>query len=225
MIWREKFNTLYPFFKRIMDLEMVFLIVALLIVITIHEFSHAWVANFFGDPTAKLAGRVSLNPLKHLDPVGTIMLFIIHIGWGKPVPVNPRYFKNPKRDNALTALAGPLSNLVLALILALPLKYLGPYLPSWLNLLLETVLDVSILLFAFNMLPFPPLDGSGIAGLFIPRKYELAYRRYLHSGMIYFVLFLLFDQFVLARALGYSILSQFMGIIYTFIKSAIFLGT
>ncbi len=208
-----------------MTWELVFLIAALLIVITIHEFCHAWVANYFGDPTARLGGRVTLNPLKHLDPVGTIMLLLIHIGWGKPVPVNPRYFKNPKRDGALTALAGPASNLILALVLALPLKYFSPYMAPRLNLFLETVLDVSILLFAFNILPFPPLDGSKVIALFIPHKYELAYKRYLSSGMTYFVFFLLFDQFVLANILGYSILSQFMGIIYTFIKSAVFLGT
>ena len=222
---REKCNMVYPFFKRIMDLELVFLIIAMVIVITIHEFSHAWVANYLGDPTAKMAGRVTLNPLKHLDVVGTIMLFLIHIGWGKPVPVNPHNFKNPKRDNALTALAGPMSNLVLALILALPLKYFSAYMPLRINLLLATVLDVSILLFAFNMLPLPPLDGSKIVGMFIPRKYELAYGRYLQSGVTYFVLFLLFDQFVISRAFGFSVLSQFMGLIYTFIKSVIFLGT
>lgn len=208
-----------------MTWELVFLIVALLIVITIHEFSHAWVANYLGDPTAKLAGRVSMNPLRHLDPAGTIMIFLIHIGWGKPVPVNPRYFKKPKRDNALTALAGPASNLVLALLLALPLKYFGNSFPVRLDLFLETVMDVSILLFAFNMLPFPPLDGSKIVGILVPRKYELAYDKYLHSGMAYFVIFLVLDQFVISRVLGYSILSQFMGIIYTYIKSAIFLGT
>jgi Zn-dependent protease len=208
-----------------MNLELVFLIIALVIVITVHEFSHAWVANYFGDPTARLAGRVSLNPLKHLDPVGTIMLFLVHIGWGKPVPVNPGYFRKPKRDNALTALAGPASNLILALILALPLKYFYAFIPAKLGLFLATVLDVSILLFAFNMLPFPPLDGSKIIGMVIPRKYELAYERYLHSGVTYFVVFMLFDQFVVAKVLGFSILSQFMGIIYTFIKSIIFLGT
>jgi len=208
-----------------MNLELVFLIIALVIVITVHEFAHAWVANYLGDPTAKSAGRVTLNPLKHLDPVGTIMLFLVHIGWGKPVPVNPGYFRKPKRDNALTALAGPAANLILALLLALPLKYLYAFIPAKLGLFLATILDVSILLFAFNMLPFPPLDGSKIIGMFIPRKYELAYRQYLHSGVTYFVLFMLFDQFVLARILGYSVLSQFMGIIYTFIKSIIFLGT
>jgi Zn-dependent protease len=153
------------------------------------------------------------------------MMFLIHIGWGKPVPVNPRYFKKPKRDNAITALAGPASNLVLALVLALPLKYLGNYIPYQIGYFMMVLLDVSILLFAFNMLPLPPLDGSKIIGIFVPRKYEPAYERYLHTGVTYFVIFLLFDQFILSRYLGYSVLGQFMGIIYTFIKSAVFLGT
>jgi Zn-dependent protease len=208
-----------------MSLDFLLVIIALLIVVTIHEFSHAWVANLLGDPTAKMAGRISLNPLHHLDPIGTIMMFFVHIGWGKPVPVNLRFFKNPKRDGSLTALAGPASNLLLALVLALPLKYLGLYIPYWIGYFMAMVLDASILLFAFNMLPFPPLDGSKIIGVFIPRKFEGAYERYLSHGVTYFVLFLLFDQFVLARVLGYSVLSQFMGIIFTFVKSLVFLGT
>ncbi len=208
-----------------MDTDFLLVIAALLIVITIHEYSHAWVANVLGDPTAKLAGRVSLNPLRHLDPIGTIMIFLIHIGWGKPVPVNPRFFKNPKRDNALTALAGPASNLVMALALALPLKYLAIYIPFHIAYFMAIVLDISILLFAFNMLPLPPLDGSKIIGMIVPRRFESAYERYLSSGVTYFVLFLLFDQFVLTRVLGYSVLSQFMGLIFTFVKSLVFLGT
>jgi Zn-dependent protease len=125
----------------------------------------------------------------------------------------------------LTALAGPASNLILALLLALPLKYLAQYIPYQLGYFMSMLLDVSILLFAFNMLPLPPLDGSKVIGIFIPGKFERAYQRYLREGVIYFVLFLLFDQFVLERMLGYSILGEFMGAIYTFIKSAVSLGT
>lgn len=208
-----------------MGLDFLFLIPALLIVITIHEFSHAFVANFFGDPTAKLAGRMSLNPLVHLDPIGTIMMFLIHIGWGKPVPVNPHYFKNPKRDEALTALAGPLSNLVLALVLALPLKYAATILPEGLYDFLKLVFDVSIFLFIFNILPFPPLDGSKFFGIFVPKRYEYFYQNYLRSAGVYFALFLLFDYFVLSNILGQSILSLFIGKIYVFLQSLIFLGT
>lgn len=220
----EKCSMFCPFFKQIMGFDPM-LLLALLIVITIHECSHAVVANFFGDPTARLAGRISLNPLKHLDPIGVIMMIMIHIGWGKPVPVNPRYFKNPKRENALTALAGPGSNLLLAIILAVPLKYLGAKMPLEVATFLATLLDVNILLFAFNMLPFPPLDGSKIVGMFIPKRFEHRYHDYLENGVAYFVIFLLFDQFILGRLFGYSILSQFIGFIYTFVKSMVFLGT
>lgn len=208
-----------------MGIDLLLTILALLIVITIHEFSHAYVANFFGDPTAKLAGRMSLNPLVHLDPMGTIMMFLIHIGWGKPVPVNPRYFKNPKREEALTALAGPLSNLVLALVLALPLKYAAPFLPEGIFDFLQIVFNVSIFLFIFNMLPFPPLDGSKFVALFVPKRYESIYKDYLRKGGLYFALFLLFDYFVLSNILEQSILSLFIGKIYVFLQSVIFLGT
>lgn len=201
-----------------------YFLIALVIVITIHEFSHAVTANFFGDPTAKVAGRISLNPFAHLDILGTLMLFLIHIGWGKPVPVNPRYFRYPKRDEALTALAGPASNLLFALILALPVKYLGHSMIEPLARLLNTTLDVSILLFAFNMLPFPPLDGSKILGLLVPQRFHLAYQRYLYQGVLYFALFLLFDQFVLLQSFNLSILQFFIGTIFTFVKSLVFFG-
>ena len=202
-----------------------YFIVALVVVITVHEFSHALVANVFGDPTAKLAGRLTLNPLAHLDIMGTIMLFLIHIGWGKPVPVNPHYFRHPKRDNALTALAGPLSNLLLALVLVLPIKYLAPYMGDILYRLLNATVDVSIILFAFNMLPFPPLDGSKIIGILVPARFQSVYENYLQNGVLYFMLFLLFDQFVLRSNFGLSIMQLFIGSIFAFVKTALFLGT
>lgn len=206
-------------------MELLYFILALVIVVTVHEFSHAWVAHKLGDPTAKIAGRLTLNPLAHLDLVGTLMLFLVHIGWGKPVPVNPHYFKHPKRDEALTAFAGPLSSLVLALVLTLPLKYLALVMPEFVFQLLATVLDVSLLLFIFNILPFPPLDGSKIVGIFVPQKFQRLYQHYLQNGMIYFAVFLLFDQFVLARTFQFSILQYVIGSAFTFIKTLLFLGT
>lgn len=206
-------------------IDLLLTVVALVIVITIHECSHALVAYFFGDPTAKLAGRISLNPLRHLDPLGTLMMFIIHIGWGKPVPVNSRYFKNPKLYEALTALAGPFSNLILAIVLALPLKYFNRFLPGAVGFFFMLLFDISVILFAFNILPFPPLDGSKVLALFVPRRLEHLYQNYLNSGTVYFMLFLLFDQFILSRVLGYSVTSLFIGGIFTYIKSIIFLGS
>ena len=206
-------------------LSVLYFILALVIVVTIHEFSHAFVASKLGDPTAKIAGRLTLNPLAHLDVLGTLMLFLVHIGWGKPVPVNPHYFKHPKRDEALTAFAGPLSSLVLAFVLTLPLKYFALVMPEFLFQLLSTVLDVSLVLFIFNMLPFPPLDGSKIVGIFVPRRFHAPYQRYLQNGMLYLAIFLLFDQFVLTRTFQISILQYFIGIVFTFIKTLLFLGT
>ncbi|MBU3935605.1 site-2 protease family protein, partial [Patescibacteria group bacterium] len=101
-----------------------FLILGLIIAITIHEFSHAFTADQLGDPTPRSLGRLSLNPLVHLDPLGTLMLFIAHFGWGKPIPIDPYNFKNPKRDELLVALSGPASNLILAFFLKLSLHFL-----------------------------------------------------------------------------------------------------
>lgn len=223
-----QFTIVSSFIKQIMSgfdlLSLLYFILALLIVVTIHEFSHAFVASKLGDPTAKLAGRLTLNPLAHLDVMGTLMLFLIHFGWGKPVPVNPHYFKNPRRDEVLTALAGPVSSLLLALILTFPLKYFALVMPQPLFEFLSTVLDTSLVLFIFNMLPFPPLDGSKIVGIFVPKRFRVEYRNYLDHGMIYFAIFLLFDQFVLAQAFNFSIFQYFIGICFTFLKTVLFLG-
>lgn len=206
-------------------LDLILYIAALVLVVAVHEFSHAWVANKLGDPTAKIAGRLTLNPLAHLDLMGTVMLFLLHIGWGKPVPVNPHYFKKPRRDEFLTALAGPFSSFLLALVLALPVKYLEYIVPDVLFHFLSKLLDVSLVLFIFNMLPFPPLDGSKIVEILIPKRFQGAYRRYLQNGMLYFAIFLLFDQFVLARIFGFSILQHLIGIVFIFLKTLLFLGT
>lgn len=206
-------------------LDFFVVILALVIVITIHEFSHAWTANYLGDPTAKLAGRISLNPLRHLDPLGTLMMFLIRIGWGKPVPVNPAYFRHRHRDEALTALAGPMSNLLLAIVIMIPVKYLGEYLLPSVNYFLNVLLDVSIILFAFNMLPFPPLDGSKFIQVLVPKRYREAYLDFIDKGSVYFLLFVLVDQFVLVKLIGFSIIWTFISFIYVVVKSVIFLGS
>lgn len=206
-------------------LEFVYLIFALVFVVTLHEFAHAYMANFLGDPTAKHHGRISLNPLKHLDPVGTILMFVVGIGWGKPVPVNSSYFKKPMVYEAIVAVAGPLMNLLIAVVVLIPLKYFSPYLNVELAMFFSTIFDVSVLLFAFNMLPFPPLDGSKFLQLLIPRRWVHHYQAYLANASVYFLCFLVVDNFILSKYFHFSVLSWLVGWIVLGVKSVLFLGS
>lgn len=148
-------------------LDLVFYAGALLLAITVHEFSHAWVASYLGDSTPKNAGRVTLNPLAHLDPLGTIMLLLVRFGWGKPVPINPNNFKNPRLGSALTAVAGPTSNFLLASLLALVYKLTSVSGTTFGTFILLAIY-MNLVLMIFNLLPIPPLDGSKFFALFFP---------------------------------------------------------
>jgi len=143
---------------------LIFFIIAIVVAITVHEFSHAWVANLLGDPTAKFSGRITLNPIAHLDPLGTIMILLVGLGWGKPVPYNPNFVKLGKFGEALIALAGPVSNILVAIAFALPnrIYYMinGTYLEGQLFVFLSVIIVMNMVLAAFNLLPIPPLDGS-----------------------------------------------------------------
>lgn len=158
-------------------------VLSVLLVLPLHELAHGFVAYKLGDPTARSLGRLTLNPIKHLDPIGALSLVFLRVGWAKPVPINPRYFKKPKRDMALVALAGPLSNILLAFLLApiwllLLNLYISTYVEaSLLSKLLYTLLDfvgilhiINISLALFNLIPIPPLDGSRILSAFLPDK-------------------------------------------------------
>lgn len=206
--------------------DFIYLAIALLISLTVHEASHALVAYYLGDPTAKLQGRLTLNPVKHLDTMGTILFIVTQsVGWGKPVPVNPGNFKNPVRDNALTAFAGPISNFVLAFVLALPLKYLGAYMPDYVRAAIWTTFNVSIFLGLFNLFPFPPLDGSKIIGLVIPRKYHRQYVNYLENGLKYFIAIMLIDVFVLGNIFGFSVFRSVTTFLHEKVSMLLLLGT
>jgi Zn-dependent protease len=143
---------------------------ALVVAITIHEFSHAWAASLLGDPTARLMGRVTLNPIRHLDPMGSIMMLFtvltgFGIGWGKPVPVAPNRLRpNPRLGNGLVALSGPASNLALGTLFGLLLRALLPEtaLPPWVLLVLRALVITNIAIGFFNLIPLPPLDGSSV---------------------------------------------------------------
>ncbi len=158
------------------------LIPVLVFSMTLHELAHGLTAYRLGDPTAKMRGRLTLNPLKHLDPLGTAMFFITAIaggfifGWAKPIPVSPYYFKSRQRGMMLVGLVGPLTNFVLAVVFAVVLNLLEPVLNQpgavreWLFTLLLLALQVNVVLGIFNLIPIPPLDGSRIVGGFLPRR-------------------------------------------------------
>ncbi len=170
----------------------------LLFTLTIHEVSHGYVAYLLGDDTAKRAGRLTLNPLKHLDIVGLLMLFIIKIGWAKPVPINPNNFKNFKRDTALTAAAGPAANFILAIVFSIffriVMHYSGniyTYNHSVLFQFLIKILYLTIFynsaLGLFNLIPFPPLDGSKILGGFLSDELYFKFTAQERNGMVIFM--------------------------------------
>lgn len=140
-------------------------IFSLVIAITIHEFAHAFVADKLGDPTPKINDRVTLNPKAHIDPIGAIALLIVGFGWGKPVPFDPYNLVNPQKDSSLIALAGPTSNLILALVSSLLLK-LFPIA----QLILIPLIIFNVSLAIFNLLPIPPLDGSKIITSLMSKK-------------------------------------------------------
>ncbi|MEI7792002.1 MAG: site-2 protease family protein [Candidatus Berkelbacteria bacterium] len=154
-------------------------IVALIIGITVHEYAHAWMAHRCGDDTAKFEGRLTLNPLAHLDPLGTVMLFVVGFGWGKPVPINPNNM-NKKSDELKVAFAGIVTNLILAFILAIPIRIAlmqGILIESSAVLsFLNIIVDLNIILAVFNILPIPPLDGSHLVEYFLNRESKYAYQ-------------------------------------------------
>ncbi|WP_163340317.1 site-2 protease family protein [Desulfopila sp. IMCC35008] len=181
-------------------LKVLFLAPPILFALTLHEFAHGYVAYRFGDPTARAAGRLTLNPVKHLDPIGTLAFFFINIGWARPVPVNPAYFRNPKKDMLWVALAGPVTNLVLAVISAILAKGVALatiFFPEnnliLFNLgvfyeILKASVWINLVLCIFNFLPIPPLDGSRILTGILPTEMARSYLKYERYGFILILL-------------------------------------
>ncbi len=142
---------------------------AILFGLTIHEFSHGYVAWLLGDPTARMMGRLTLNPLKHLDPVGTIALFLFRFGWAKPVPIDPSHFRHPTRDLAISSLAGPGANLLTAAFAGVVVRVLDLVHITGFPLLLASYFVVfNLILCFFNLIPIPPLDGSRLLYHLLP---------------------------------------------------------
>ena len=198
----------------------------ILLALSFHEYAHAYIANKFGDDTAKQSGRLTLNPLAHLDPIGTIMIFLVHFGWAKPVPVNSYRLRNPKRDMLWISAAGPLANMILALISGILLRFIFAIVGatnqhSIIGLLIYAVfmsLRINLALAIFNLLPIAPLDGSKILFGLLPVK---------HEGKIYFLErygpFILLGLIIFGRVTDVHILG---GLIWPFVKffSKIFSG-
>ncbi|HBT95597.1 MAG TPA: site-2 protease family protein [Coriobacteriia bacterium] len=187
--------------------------------IVVHDFAHGFVANRLGDPTAKRAGRLSFNPLKHIDPFGTVILPILLalmggpvFGYAKPVPYNPRYFKNLKQGEVLTGLAGPASNLIMALLaagvalLVMPGMNLNTDTGLWIATVFFVFIRINLILMFFNLLPIPPLDGSSIIVPFLPQKaLPTWYRIQQYALPVFFII-----VFVLPMILPFSPLSAYL---------------
>lgn len=181
-------------------IQFLFVVPCVLIALTFHEFAHGYMAYKLGDPTAKNFGRLTLNPLKHLDPIGTICMIFFHFGWAKPVPINSRYFKKPRRDMALTAAAGPIMNFILALFgvlvcriltkifVAFPAKSDFVYYIQYAALTLFSYFHMlNLSLGVFNLIPIPPLDGSRIFYIFLPPKWYfgvMKYEKYIQLALL-----------------------------------------
>jgi Zn-dependent protease len=162
---------------------LLLLIPVLLFALVFHEFSHGWVANKLGDPTAKYAGRLTLNPMAHLDLFGSLMILFVGFGWAKPVPVDSRYLANPRTDMMKIAFAGPASNLLLAFIAGSLIRLTGNM--GVLSSMLIMFAQINIMLAVFNMIPIPPLDGSQIfSGLMIRHNPDLVIKLQVYGPQI-----------------------------------------
>ena len=203
---------LWRILKELIDLsDLMFQIfvkaIVLFTALPFHEFAHAWVANKLGDHTAAINGRLTLNPLAHLDPIGAICMLLTGFGWARAVPINPRNFKNPKKGMALSACAGPLANLLLALVCLILYKiaYYSPLSSSSIGAafcgVLLLMVHLNIGLGIFNLLPIPPLDGSRLATLFLPSKWYFKIMQY--EQVIFLAVFVLLFTGVLSTPLSF----------------------
>ncbi|MGA9227957.1 MAG: site-2 protease family protein [Mesobacillus sp.] len=190
-----------------------------MIAFTVHEFAHAWVAYKFGDSTAQKQGRLTLNPIQHLDPLGTILIFIAGFGWARPVPVNRFMFKNPRLAGVLVSVAGPISNLLLV-ILAFAIWYiysalgLAAGVPQFFLDFLNIFIGLNAMLFVFNLLPFPPLDGYRIIEDLAPANIRAKLTQYEAYGSVIFLILVItpLDQYTIQPIFHYVIPSLLDGI-------------
>ena len=187
--------------------KVAIMLVPALLAIILHEVSHGYVAERFGDPTARLLGRLNFNPFKHLDPIGTIAVFIFGFGWARPVPVNPANFRHPRRDMIWVAMAGPIANLMLAVVSALLLRGLGlldtmnlgqsqlyVQITTPVKMMAGFSLYINVLLGVFNLIPLPPLDGGRILTGVLPERQARLVSRLEPFGFILIILLIFFTD-------------------------------
>ncbi len=194
--------------------EIIWSIPAVLIAITVHEYAHGFAAYYYGDPTAKLAGRLTLNPIAHLDPIGTLMLIIFRIGWAKPVPINYGNLRNPKKDMIRVSFAGPLSNIIVSFLFAVLLRLnnfifqnllyntinnfpdlLLTFIRGWF-IFLHTGILINLILAIFNLIPIPPLDGHHILLGVLPPEWAQQYAKLNHTHGMIILLLLIWTGFI-----------------------------
>ena len=164
--------------SRLMSLmsEILIILLTTLIALTGHELAHGWVSSKLGDPTPKMEGRLSLNPLRHLDPLGTLLMIVTGFGWAKPVSVNPMYYKDRKKGMALVAVAGPLANLIMATVamllgmLSIRLAVSLSFDPTLILTVVRIFVSRNLCFLVFNLIPIPPLDGAKVLGMFLPNR-------------------------------------------------------
>ncbi len=187
----------------------------LILALSLHEFAHGYAAYLMGDNTAKYSGRLSLNPLDHLDPVGTLCLFLFKFGWAKPVPINPYNFRNRRAGIVTVSLAGPFMNFLTALVLSLILSVFVRYAPysnvnEFIYLVLLYAIQLNVGLMCFNLIPIPPLDGSKVLLEFLPYRYREAFYRIEQ-----------YSSFILMALLFTNVLSPVLLTMRTFVTSII----
>jgi Zn-dependent protease len=193
--------------------------ISIIVVITIHEFAHAWAAERLGDPTPRLEGRLTLNPLRHLDPIGTLLILFVGFGWGRPVQFDPFNLQNPRRDAAWISLAGPASNFILAIVIAILLHLFIFLKISFLTTIGLTLgvglIKISLLLGIFNLIPVEPLDGFKIVGGLLSGDQAHEWNKLRRYGLVIliFLMFPIFGGESIVNMLIYPIFNAITGIL------------
>ncbi|MCK4590136.1 MAG: site-2 protease family protein [Candidatus Latescibacteria bacterium] len=187
----------------------------ILLAITVHEVAHGWVADRLGDPTARLAGRLTLNPLVHLDPLGTLMLFIAHFGWAKPVPINPNYFKDPKRDIIWVSLAGPAANILAAALCGVLFRWFNSSGLALLSRMAVYAVLINLILAVFNLIPIPPLDGSKVLMGLLPAEQEYRFHQLERWGPLILIGIIFLNRRIPVLSLVIFPFVNFLGKIFT----------